>query len=142
MKRINPDALVVKSIHKAQHFYKLSDGRLVDIEQLKNKKIALLSTIGNPSSFERTIANLGLRVDRHFAFRDHYWYKKEDLQKLDNYCARYGIDTIITTEKDAVKLRITDRELRIANLLVLRIKLEIIENEKGFYNRLFGIYNS
>jgi len=139
LKKINPQALIVKSVHKAQHFYKLSDEKVVDIDGLKNKDIVLVSAIGSPDSFEKIVLNLGLKVKRHFVFGDHYWYKEKDLEKIDAYCKKNGIDAVITTEKDAVKLRSLSY---IAKFYVLSIRLKIIENEKAFYNRLFGSYSS
>lgn len=135
LKRINPDALIVRSIYKPGYFYKLSNEQLVDFEILKDKKIALVSAIGNPSSFEKTVLKVGLKFKKHFIFRDHYWYKDKDLKKIKDYCDKNNIDMVLTTEKDAVKLRTS-------NFLALHIELEIIENEQVFYDRLFGIYNS
>ena len=102
----------------------------------------LVSAIGNPDSFEKTIHKLDLKVKKHFIFRDHHWYKEKDLKKIESYCVSNKIDTIITTEKDAVRIRMTHDARRTTNILVLSIKLEIIENEKGFLDRLFGIYNN
>ncbi len=135
LKRVNPDALIVRSIHKPGYFYKLSNEQLLDFEILKDKKIALVSAIGNPRSFEKTVLKLGLKFKKHFIFRDHYRYKDKDLKKIKDYCDRNNIDRVLTTEKDAVKLRSS-------NFLALHIELEIIENEQAFYDRLFGIYNS
>lgn len=152
LKKINPEAIIVKSIHRPELFYKLSNEQLVDIESLKHKDIALVSAIGNPSAFEKTILNLGLKFKKHFIFRDHHWYRNKDLEKINGYCSRNGIDSVITTEKDAVRLRITPvrrnlgeggtGESRTTNIFVLRIKLEITENEQGFHKRLFRIHNS
>jgi tetraacyldisaccharide 4'-kinase len=142
LKKINPDALIVKGIQKAQYFYKLSDGKLVDVGVLKAKNLILVSAIGNPKSFEKTISAVGLKFKKHFIFRDHHWYTKEDLKKIGDYCVKNNIGAVITTEKDAVKLKAYSLQLTAYSLLVLRIELRIVENEQGFYNRLFGIYNS
>ena len=142
LKTINPHAIIVMSIHQPGNFYKLSNDQLVDAGMLRDKDIALVSAIGNPRSFQETIRNLGLRVKRHFIFRDHHWYTEKDLKKIEAYCKKNNIDTIVTTEKDAVRLRGTRDEGRGTNILVLTIKLEITENEQEFNNRLFGIYNS
>ncbi|MFC1666784.1 tetraacyldisaccharide 4'-kinase [Candidatus Omnitrophota bacterium] len=142
LRRLNPKALVVKAIHKAQHFYKLSDNEIIDLGRLKNKSVVLISAIGNPMSFEKTALNLGLNVNRHFVFRDHHWYKKKELENIDSYCKKNGISMAITTEKDVVRLRGAGYVTQNANIFALAIKLNIIENEQAFYNRLFGIYNS
>ena len=141
LKGINSKAVIVKSIHQAQHFYKLSDKRKIDLNELKNKDIVLVSAIGSPCSFEKTVLNLGLKVKRHFIFRDHYWYKEKDLKKIDIYCKKNNINTVITTEKDAVKLKAVSCQLSAISLLVLCIKLKVIENEKAFYSRLFGSHS-
>ncbi len=140
LKDVNLNALIVRSIHKAEYFYKLSNEQLVDIGALKDKRIALLSAIGNPMAFEKTILNLGLKFDRHFRFRDHHWYKEKELKKIEDYCNKNNIDIVITTDKDAVKLS----PFTIHNSLftILRVKLKIIENEQRFYDRLFGIYSN
>ena len=135
LKEINQKAIIVKSIHKVQNLYKLSDNKRIDSNELKNKSIILVSAIGNPNSFEKTVLKLGLKFKKHFIFRDHYRYKDKDLKKIKDYCDRNNIDRVLTTEKDAVKLRSS-------NFLALHIELEIIENEQAFYDRLFGIYNS
>ncbi|MFC1508179.1 tetraacyldisaccharide 4'-kinase [Candidatus Omnitrophota bacterium] len=139
LKKINPDALIVKSIHSPSYFYKLSNEQLVDIETLRNKNIALLSAIGNPRSFEKTILNMGLRSKKHFIFRDHHQYKDKELKKIEGYCAKNNIAVVITTEKDAVKLQNTRYRVR---YMALRIELKITQNEQRFFDRLSGIYNS
>ena len=139
LKEINQKAIIVKSIHKVQNLYKLSDNKRIDSNELKNKSIILVSAIGNPNSFEKTVLNLGLNIKRHFTFRDHYWYKEKDLKKINSYCKENDINVVITTEKDAVRLRSLSN---IAKFYVLSIKLKVIENEKAFYNRLFRSYSS
>ena len=142
LKRVNPNALIVKSVHRVKHFYRLSDRSKVSVDELKNKEIVLVSAIGNPYSFEKTILRKGLNIKRHFVFRDHYWYKEKDLKKIESYSLKHRIDTVITTEKDAVKLKAISYQLSAISFLVLSIELKVIENEKDFYNRLFSICNS
>ncbi len=140
LKKINPKAAILKSSHSPQYFYKLSDNKIIDGTKLKNNNIALLSAIGNPDAFEKTVLSLGLKFKKHFIFRDHHWYKGGDLRRIEDYCSKNGIDTIITTEKDAVRLGQGTRDMgQGLNMLVLRVQLEIVENEQGFYNRLSGI---
>lgn len=139
---INPRALIVKSIHSVDNFFRLKDKTLVDINMFKNKEIVLLSAIGNPDSFEQTILNIGLKVKKHYIFRDHHHYKEKDLKRINNFCTENNINTVITTEKDAVRLIAANCQLLTANSLILSIKLKITKNEKRFSDRLFGIYNS
>jgi len=142
LNKINPHALIVKAIHKVKYIYRLSDNKIVDIKELEDKNIILVSGIGNPDSFEKTVLKLGLGFKQHFAFRDHHHYKRSELEKIKIYCLRNDIDTILTTEKDTVKLvNLSPWDLSL-NFLALHIEFEIAENEEGFNNRLLGIYNS
>jgi tetraacyldisaccharide 4'-kinase len=76
-------------------------GEAPPLESLRGRTVNLISAIGNPAGFERTVRSLGAAVDRHLVFRDHYRYRPCDLPDLSS-----SRGTIwITTEKDSVKLR-------------------------------------
>lgn len=149
LRSINPGAIIAKAIHRPLYFYRLSNEEKVNIGELQNKEFALVSAIGSPECFEKTVLRLGLKINKHFVFRDHHMYKKEDLDRINDYCRKNNIDTVISTEKDVVKLqrvegikhRTESGEQRV-EYLVLKVRLEIIENEDGFCDRLFGIYSS
>lgn len=141
---INPKATIARAIHRPLYFYRHSDGEKVNIDRLKNKEIVLVSAIGSPVCFGKTIQRLGLRIDKHFIFRDHHSYTKDDITLIEGYCRKHKCGTIVTTEKDAVKLGRNDKGRPDLDFeyLVLKVRLEIIENENGFYNRLLGIYSN
>ena len=140
--RINPKAVVVESNHGFQDLYEVYNEKIIDIKALRDKEVILLSAIGSPHSFEKTVLNQNLKINKHFIFRDHHNYKKKDLEKIENYCKKRNIKTVITTEKDAIKLKSMSYKLKDINFVVFRIKLYITQNEEGFFDRLFGIYNS
>lgn len=139
--RINPDAIILESIHRPLGFYKMDKPQEgLDIDALRGKTVTLFSGIGDPDSFENLIKSLGIRIGLSFRFRDHHNYSQKDLGKIIKDSQEENIDTIITTEKDAARLyelRITNYKLRI---LVLRIELKIIQDEERFYRRLLSLY--
>ena len=167
LKSINPKAVIAKAIHRPLYFYRLAGAgedsvqrsdispdrqtefEKVNIGELQNRELVLVSAIGSPECFEKTILRLGLKINKHFIFRDHHRYTKEDIAQIENYCKKNSLDTLVTTEKDAVKLKsivhspqFMDNRQRVMDNLVLKVRVEIIENEDGFCNRLFRIYNS
>ncbi|MEO0337215.1 MAG: tetraacyldisaccharide 4'-kinase, partial [Pseudomonadota bacterium] len=98
---LKPDALKVETqirLSKPQHIH-TKEG--VDDFTLRRKRWVLISAIGNPSAFESSVKQeLKLKVARHKRFEDHYSYVAEDLKGL------LGEESLVlTTEKDAVKLR-------------------------------------
>lgn len=93
---------ILQGFYKVAEFYDI-DRQKMGIDQLKDKKIALLSGIGYPQSFENTIKECGLNFVEHFIFPDHYHYEEE---KLNKFFDKKGadLDFIITTEKDFAKI--------------------------------------
>ncbi|MFH1782218.1 MAG: tetraacyldisaccharide 4'-kinase [Candidatus Omnitrophota bacterium] len=142
LKKINPSAAIFRAVYEPKALYSLKEEKAVELSELKNKNLALVSAIASPKSFERTISGIGLTFSKHFIFRDHHPYTIEDLKEIDDYYSRNKIDSIIITEKDAVKLRSINYKLKTKNYLVLGIELKIIENESKLHDRLFSIYNS
>lgn len=68
-------------------------------------KVALVSGIGNPDSFEAVVKQAGALVIHHLKFADHMTYdSKTVLAALDKARAS-KVDALLMTEKDAVKWR-------------------------------------
>ncbi|MDA3812899.1 MAG: tetraacyldisaccharide 4'-kinase [Candidatus Cloacimonetes bacterium] len=86
-------------------------------------KLALLSGIGLPKSFENTIHQAGLQFDKHFRFPDHYDFKnKEIIKQISNEIKLKKIDFLLTTEKDFAKLQFIEHDLP---LLIVEIEFEL-----------------
>lgn len=140
---LNQAALVVVAQHTPAGFYMLSDpSRICTVEQLSGKPVALVSGIGNPDSFRRGIERLGVRVARTFNFPDHHRYSDADMQAVMRGVRQNNIETIITTEKDADKLKMCASPEVLHHIVVLKVALEIIENEEQFYSRLYSVYSA
>jgi tetraacyldisaccharide-1-P 4'-kinase len=75
-------------------------------------------------------------------FPDHYEYRKQDLERIDNEAQDKGLGGILTTQKDAVKLGPEITGNLKTPLYVLRIRLKISENEQGLYQRLLRVYGN
>lgn len=138
--RIKPSALIFESWHQPVGFYKLGEkNEIIDLVSLKAKGVVLVSGIAAPESFEKSITGLGINIGSSFRFPDHHNYTKEDLDRIIKACNEKNINTVITTEKDAVKLSglaISGLGLQI---LVLRIELKITQNEERLLARLSGL---
>jgi tetraacyldisaccharide 4'-kinase len=68
------------------------------------KRVLLLSGIGNPQAFERTATQAGVRVEGAIALPDHHAFTLGDLSRAADEAKRLGVDAVLVTEKDAVKL--------------------------------------
>ena len=66
--------------------------------------IILLTGLANTSELVHDLSEK-TRIVKHFEFADHFNYSNEDLNKIINEAINLNISFILTTTKDAIKLR-------------------------------------
>ena len=98
-------------------------------EWLNGQRIAAMSAVGNPSSFESMLGELGGALAARFRFRDHQAITLPDLERVFRESCAAGASAVLTTEKDAVKMPPLKSPLP---LLALRVVMQI-ENEAAFF---------
>ena len=86
-----------------QNFTRIRDKKTIGLVDLSAKSVVAVSALGENSGFRKTLENAGFNVLRHFAFRDHHWFKKSDAEKILS-AAKNG-EPVVTTSKDAVRLK-------------------------------------
>ena len=110
VKRYNPAATVVESIHQPRCFVPLADwyvdiaGEGIDVSQMRGKKIMAVSAIGNPASFEQTLSDLGTVILESLRYPDHHDYTMQEMADILHQAKNMGAEAIVITEKDAVKV--------------------------------------
>ncbi len=106
----NDHALIVESIHRPRSFIELSDWNMnigsegIGISELEGKRVMAVSAIGNPASFEQTLADLGIIVVESLRFPDHHDYLVDEMMDAVNQAINLDADAVVITEKDAVKV--------------------------------------
>lgn len=106
----NPGALVVESIHRPRWFidveqwYKGVRDAGVTLEAVRGRSVMAISAIGNPSSFEQTISDIGVNVIDSLRYADHHHYTMAEMQWAMERAVERGAMALVTTEKDAVKI--------------------------------------
>lgn len=140
--KINPQSLIIESAHIPTGLYRLTrPDELLNLDLWKEKNVTLISGIGEPDSFEKLVASLGIKLGLVLRFPDHHPYAQKDLEIIAQKSREKNVSSILTTEKDAVRLKglfLTNYPLEI---FVLRIELKMIKNEAEFFNRLFRLYS-
>lgn len=125
-----PSQRVFFSYFKYQALYQLFDKQqLVELDQLKNQKITLVTAIATTHYLEEYITSYASEVQA-LKFPDHHHYTLKDLEKIKKISSS---QLIITTEKDATKLKPYQAYLAQENLLiyVLPIEVQIAFNEEN-----------
>lgn len=69
------------------------------------ERALLVTGVARPDRVARTAAAAGLECVDHLRFPDHHGYPPRSLRAIESACARHRCDAVVTTSKDAVKLR-------------------------------------
>lgn len=88
---------------------------------------AAFCAIGNPQSFFAHLRGLGHTLSYTRAFADHHVYTQRDVDALEHEAEARGAQLLITTMKDAVKLRLLRFRLP---CYVLEVEMEFDDESK------------
>ena len=115
----------------------LSSSAIKNIHGLANKSgIVSVSSIGDPTSFSKTLERINIDVDRKLIFPDHWPFSIHDIENINRLALKENLKHIVCTEKDFVKLIEFKKDLKI-DINAIVIKHEISkEIEKDILNRL------
>ena len=71
----------------------------------ENIPVLIFSGIGDPESFKRSVEEFGCTVAKAIEFSDHHWYSSADIEVIWKEFGAQGAQMVVTTEKDAARLR-------------------------------------
>ncbi|MCA9140635.1 MAG: tetraacyldisaccharide 4'-kinase [Planctomycetales bacterium] len=136
LRKLDDDVLVLRSTHHPSGLLK-HPWTILSIDELVGKRVALVSGIGNPAAFRRTVESVGATVVADKALPDHVAYDRETVEQLRRWVAGLdAVEMLVCTQKDLVKLQ-TDR---IAGVPMVALTIEAtIESSDEFETRLSQI---
>jgi tetraacyldisaccharide 4'-kinase len=138
--RIAPDLPLVESTHRPVDLSN-SEGENASLDLLGEGPVAAFCGIGNPEGFRRSLLDVGARLEDFRIYSDHHAYGRDDVEELNRWAGRLPIGTtIVTTQKDAVKLRLS--RLSDRSLWWLRIRLRIESGQDALHERLRSVLPS
>ena len=101
------------------------------------KRVIAMAGIGNPKLFLRDLEHYQMTVLSEFIFRDHHQYTQPQLDRVMADLDESGAHCIVTTEKDAVRLRdLTFGESRIFAAQIEMQPEEPVEYKKSFLDEV------
>ena len=126
---------VIQTGLRVQSVIELSSGKETGMEVVQHHPVAAFCGIAHPLDFFRTLEQVPVQVVNQKYFPDHHDYSADDLKAIENRAKQAGAKLIITTEKDAVKLKDHTFDLPV---YAVRIALEILEGQKEWDRLLPG----
>ena len=106
------------------------------VKSLRGKRVLAFAGIGDPDRFFRTLRASGIEVVRERAFPDHHPFSENEIAALIAE-AKHDALTLVTTEKDLVRLRKAERAKDIVAFPVTLEFDDAAQFRKFVANRLF-----
>lgn len=97
------DKLIIECEKKIAEIYHLFNRST--LEDKSKYEFLAVSGIGNPDGFHKLLANNSILIKEKINFIDHYNYPLKSVKFIISKCNKDQLSYIITTEKDAVKLK-------------------------------------
>src|ERR1039457_4439773 len=128
--QFNPTAGIIECVHHPLYLEDVFTGQRVGLELLKGRKVASLSGIEQPGSFEDSLVRLGAELVFSKRFVDHHRFTQMDVLKAINRSKKRQAEMIITTQKDAVRFPKIDR--RDLPIYFMRVEIKILRGADDF----------
>lgn len=127
----NSRAEIIECCHKPQYLEKVYErGERESLDFLKGAKVAAISAIACPQSFEHFLVELGAELVASTSFADHHRYTQQEIIDFINTAKDAGASIIMTTEKDAVRMPKLDR--CDVPIYFLRVQIDILSGQEDF----------
>ena len=104
-----------------------------EIEEFKGQKSLLVSGIADPSSLINVLNQNGINTENRMIFVDHKNYSNKEIQSIRKKFCNTNSHSVITTQKDAVKLVGFSKEFDDIDIFYLKIKIEM--SDEGSFNK-------
>jgi len=126
----NSTARIIECVHHPLYFEDVFTGEQHGLDLLQERKIASLSGIAQPESFEQSLVRLGGDLVYAKRFADHHRFRQQEILNVINRSKKRRAEAIITTQKDAVRFPKLDR--RDLPIYFMRVEIKIIGGAKDF----------
>jgi tetraacyldisaccharide 4'-kinase len=128
--KLNPDAAVIECVHNPLYLEDIFTRERQTLELLRGKKVASLSGIAQPDSFEHSLVAQGAELVYAKRFADHHRFTQQEVLNAINRGKKRQAEVIITTQKDAVRFPKIDR--RDLPIFFMRVEIKIVSGANDF----------
>src|SRR5215469_9007452 len=127
---LNPGASIIECVHNPLYLEDVFSGQRAELDLIKGRKVASLSGIAQPESFEHNLVSCGTELVYTKRFADHHRFTQQEVLNAINRSKKRQAEMIITTQKDAVRFPKIDR--RDLPILFMRVEIKIVAGADDF----------
>lgn len=122
---------IFTAYYKAIEFSDVKHGTSYGLEEFKGQKSLVVSGVADPFSFINILKQTSVDTSNQLIFRDHKNYSNKEVQQIRKKFYSTNSHSVVTTEKDAVKLTKFAKEFDDIDIFFLKIELKM-DNETEF----------
>jgi tetraacyldisaccharide 4'-kinase len=126
----NPTAGIIECIHHPLYLEDVFTGQRFGLDFLQGRRVASLSGIAQPESFEQSLVKLGAELVYARKFADHHRFSQQEILNVINRSKKKQAEAIVTTQKDAVRFPKIDR--RDLSIYFMRVEIKILRGANDF----------
>jgi tetraacyldisaccharide 4'-kinase len=124
--------------YQAISFFDLKRNTELKLEDFQGQQSLVVSGIATPFSFLNILRQTKVDTRNKLIFKDHQRYTYDDVQRIRQLFYSTNSHSVVTTEKDAVKLTKFSREMDDIDIYYLKIKF-CLDDEDAFKGLIFGV---
>lgn len=124
-----PQADWCEASHKPTSLIGTGEGAIEPLESLRGRRVAAFCGIGNPAAFRATLESAGAEVHLWRELPDHHNYTADDILSIEKAIGESGVEQVVCTHKDLVKVQIDQLADRPLRALVVEIDFQTGEAE-------------
>jgi tetraacyldisaccharide 4'-kinase len=128
--RYNSSAGLIECIHAPLYFEDVFTGERKGLDFVRGLRLASLSGIAQPDSFEQSLVKLCRELVYSKRFADHHRFTQQEILNAINRSKKRQAEVIITTQKDAVRFPKLDR--RDLPIYFMRVEIKILSGAEDF----------
>ncbi len=141
VRAVNKAAPIFFARYKPARLVRWRSAEELPLTEIRKRRICSLAGIARPEQFEATLSRIGAQIGLKVRVGDHHPYSAGELIRILSRAKRHGIQTVVTTAKDAVRfpsllLETLGLELKGMEILVLEVILEFEPNESQLLHRI------
>lgn len=121
---------VFSGYYKAIGFVDIKRNLEYNIEEFEGQKSLVVSGIANPYSFINALKQTKVDTQNQIIFSDHKNYSSKEIQRIRKEFYSTNSHSVVTTQKDAVKLVKFSKEFDDIDIFYLKIRMEIDEKDE------------
>ena len=139
LKKYFNDEKVFFGNYKTTGIYDVKNHKRFDLEEFHGQRSLIVSGIAKPFSFMHILEMNNIDFTNKLLFPDHKDYSIKEVEEIRKKFYSTNAFSVLTTQKDAVKLSEYSKELDDIDIYFVKIELKI-ENQTEFEKKLMQIF--